>query len=234
MGGLVEEYGCNAILCPIGTYSTDGHESGAESGCVPCGDGFPYLGATSCSTDSTKKETWEILAGFYLAMGGDKWEQRDGWDVFDNLFNGETLEELERANMTICTGWYGILCEDGVPTRLSLPDNSLFGVIPRIIFDISWSVFDLSDNNVQMEDLTIIRHPEALTSLILSNVKIQSLEGIEKLTRLEQLYLDGLDIGDVLPSSLFALSRLKTLHLQHGHFTGLLSTNVGKLNQLER
>jgi Leucine-rich repeat (LRR) protein len=234
MGGLVEEYGCDAILCPLGTYTTDGHAAGAESACTPCGDGFPYLGATSCSTDFADQEPWEILAGFYLAMGGDKWDQRDGWDVFDNLFDGETLQELEMSNMTICTGWYGILCEGGVPTRLSLPDNSLFGVIPRLIYDISWSVFDLSDNNVQMEDLTIIRHPEAMRSFIMSNAKIQSLEGIEKLTNLEQLYLDGLDIRDSLPSSLFDLTRLKTLHLQHGHFTGLLSPSVGKLDKLER
>jgi Leucine-rich repeat (LRR) protein len=234
MGGLVEEYGCNAILCPIGTYSIDGRETAAESACVPCQDGFPYLGATSCSTDPTNQQPWEILAAFYLAMGGDKWDQKDGWEVFDNLFNGETLEELEMVNITICTAWYGILCQDGLPTRLSLPDNSLFGDIPSIIFDLSWTVFDLSNNNVQMEDLTIIRHPESLTSLIMSNIKIQSLEGIEKLTQLEQLYLDGLDIRDGLPTFLFDLTRLKTLHLQHGHFTGLLSTNIGKLQKLER
>lgn len=234
MGGLVEEYKCNAILCPIGTYSAAGRETGEETGCVPCGDGFSYLGATSCSTEAANQEPWEILAGFYLTMGGDKWDQKDGWEVFDNLFNWETVEEFEKANITICSGWYGILCQDGVPTRLSLPNNNLFGVVPRMIFDISWSVFDVSDNNVQMEDLAIIQNPEAVTSFVMSNTKIQSLEGIERLTKLEQLYLDGLDIKGGLPSSLFGLTNLKTLHLQHSHFTGNLPTSIGQLDRLER
>jgi Leucine-rich repeat (LRR) protein len=234
MGGLVEEYGCNAILCPTGTYNVGGHETGGNDGCIPCGDGFPFLGATSCSTSPANQEPWKIMADFYLAMGGDRWDQKDGWEVFDNLFNGETLEELEMANITICTGWYGILCREGIPTRLSLPNNNLFGVVPRTIFDISWSVFDLSDNNVQVEDLTIIQNPDTLTSLILSNAKVQSLAGLERLTNLEQLYFDGLNVKGGIPNSLFDLTGLKTLHLQHGEFTGVLPSSVGKLTQMER
>ncbi|KAG7337090.1 RHS repeat-associated core domain containing protein [Nitzschia inconspicua] len=234
MGGLVEEYGCNAILCPMGTYSVDGHETGANAGCAPCRDGSTYLGATSCSSDEAIYEPWETLARFYLAMGGDKWERKDGWEMFDTLFDGETSEELAIANITVCNGWYGVLCHEGVPTRLSLPNNNLFGVVPRGIFDISWSVFDLSDNNVQMEDLSIITEPDELTSLILSNTKVQSLSGIERLTKLQQLYLDGLTIKGAIPNALFDLTGLKTLHLQHSAFTGVLPTEVGKLKHLER
>lgn len=234
MGGLVEEFGCDAILCPNGTYSLDGRETGADTGCLPCGDGFPHLGATSCESDDTNQEPWEILAGFYLAMGGDKWDTKDGWEVFDSLFDGETLEELEMANITICKEWYGILCREGEPTRLSLPDNNLFGVVPNTIFDIPWTVFDLSNNNVQMTDLAAIRKPYQLTSLIMSNTKIQSLSGIEKLGKLEQLYLDGLGVKTSLPIELFDLTALKTLHLQHSGFTGMLPAEVGKLRRLER
>ena len=234
MGGLVEEYKCNAILCPVGTYSSEGREVGNDSECRPCDDGFPYLGATKCSTDAKNQDPWELLAGFYLAMGGDKWEKKDGWEIFDNLFNGETLDELEQANVDICDGsWYGILCHNGVPERLSLPNNNLFGIVPEMIFAIEWTVFDLSDNNVIMEDLTIVLHPKALTSLILSNVKVRSLEGLAGFTNLEQLYLDGLEIEGALPDELFELTKLKTLHLQHGSFGSALSPRIGNLVNLE-
>jgi Leucine-rich repeat (LRR) protein len=233
MGGQVEEYKCNAILCPLGTYSPEGREIGADSECRPCADGYPYLGATKCLTGSTNQEPWEILAGFYLAMGGDKWENKDGWEIFDNLFNGETFEELEQINIDICNGWYGILCHDGVPERLSLPNNSLFGVVPKMIFEVKWNAFDLSDNNVIVDDLTIILHPKALTSLILSNVKVNRLDGLANLGNLEQLYLDGLEIEGTIPDVLFDLTNLKTLHLQHGKFDGALSTKIGNLVNLE-
>jgi hypothetical protein len=184
-------------------------------------------------TGSTNQEPWEILAGFYLAMGGDKWENKDGWEIFDNLFNGETFEELEQINIDICNGWYGILCHDGVPERLSLPNNSLFGVVPKMIFEVKWNAFDLSDNNVIVDDLTIILHPKALTSLILSNVKVNRLDGLANLGNLEQLYLDGLEIEGTIPDVLFDLTNLKTLHLQHGKFDGALSTKIGNLVNLE-
>jgi hypothetical protein len=167
-------------------------------------------------------------------MGGDKWENKAGWEVFDDLFDGETMEELEERNIDVCNGeWYGLLCRDGVPTRLSLPGNDLFGSVPKEVFEIPWTVFDLSNNNVQMEDFSIIENPKNLTSLIMSNAKITSLGGIGNLNNLEQLYLDGLDIKDNLPDSLFDLTALRTLHLQHGGFKGPLPTMIGKLTQLQ-
>ncbi|KAL3925499.1 MAG: hypothetical protein SGILL_000366 [Bacillariaceae sp.] len=231
MGGLVEEYKCDAIMCPIGTYSSEGRQIGTDSECRKCDDEFPYFGASQCFSDDANQQPWEVLAFFYLSTGGDKWENKDGWEIFDNLFNGETLEELEQIDVDICNGWYGILCRDGVPERLSLPKNNLFGVVPNMIFHIDWSVFDLSDNNVEFESLSAV--PKTVESLILSNAKVRSLDGIAGLSNLEQLYLDGLEIQGELPNALFALTELKTLHLQHGKFQGPLSSAIGSLVNLE-
>jgi Leucine-rich repeat (LRR) protein len=233
MGGLVEEFKCDAILCPVDTYSPEGRAVMDGDECRPCADGFPYLGAQTCLSDTSGEEPWQILAAFYLSMGGDKWTHKDGWEVFDDLFDGETIEEFEDMKVNICDNWYGVLCQNGVPTRLSLPDNDLFGNIPENIFDVAWEMFDLSDNNVQLESLVMVKNPENLTSLILSNIKLQSLDGIRDLKNLEQLYLDGLSIEEPLLDNLFDLTDLKSLHLQHGSFTGTIPTLIGRLTKLE-
>ncbi len=235
MGGLVEEYKCDAILCPAGTYNKQGRVVGddEDDACRPCDDDHPYMGSSTCLSDPANQKPWEILAAFYMAMGGDKWENKDGWEIFDNFFSGETIEELEDLEIDICDGWYGILCQDGVPTRLALPGNELFGVIPEFIFSIPWTVFDVSDNNVQMDGFDIVENSDQLKSLVLSNIKLISLDGISKLQNLDQLYLDGMNIAGPLPDSLFELTNLRNLHLQHGRFTGTLPTLIGKLKELE-
>jgi hypothetical protein len=235
MGGLVEEYKCDAILCPSGTYNQQGRVVGddEDDACKPCDDDHLYLGSATCLSDPNSQKPWEILAAFYMALSGDKWTNKGGWEVFDNLFSGETMEELKELDIDICDGWYGILCQDGEPTRLALPGNQLFGLIPEFIFSIPWRVFDVSDNNVQMNDFDVVgESSDHLTSLILSNIKLMSLDGINKLSNLDQLYLDGMNIGGPLPDSLFELTHLRNLHLQHGRFNGTLPTFIGRLTGL--
>jgi Leucine-rich repeat (LRR) protein len=234
MGGLVEEYKCDAILCAKGSYSIMGRSFSDINLCLPCADDYPFLGATSCDSKTSQDEPWKILAEFYLAMTGGKWTLRDGWQIFDNLVAGDTTDDLENLEIDICDGWYGVLCKDGTLTTLSLPQNELFGTVPDSIFSISsLEVLDLSDNNIQMIDLKGAAKATDLKSLILSNVKLQSLEGIGYMTKLQSLYLDGLNINGTLPDELFRFTALKTLHLQHGHFTGTLPTQIGLLTQLE-
>jgi Leucine-rich repeat (LRR) protein len=233
MGGLVEEYKCNAILCGENSYSLEGRADSEETTCKPCPDTYPYLGAKQCSTDASQQTPWKVLAGFYLAMAGEKWTIRNGWEIFDTLVNGGVTEDLESLDIDVCDGWHGISCEDGEVTRISLPKNELFGNVPDAVFSFaSLEVFDLSNNNIQMKSLQGAARATGLKSLFLSNIKLESLSGIGDLGLLEQLYLDGLNILGTLPDELFGLTGLRTLHLQHGSFTGTLPTLVGKLTQL--
>lgn len=59
MDGLVGEYGCDAILCPKGTYSERGRQESEAETCLPCRGGEeygPYLGATDCIADLDYEE----------------------------------------------------------------------------------------------------------------------------------------------------------------------------------
>lgn len=235
MGGLVEEYKCDAILCGKNSYSLEGRTIADDSTCQPCSDDYPYLGAETCSTDASQQSPWKVLAGFYLAMSGSKWTVRTGWDAFDILFDGGVAADLEAMNIDVCAGFYGVTCnEDGEVTRISLPKNEMFGSIPPTVFTLpKLEVFDLSNNNVEMKDLRSVGRAEGLSSLVLSNVKLDSISGVGDLKLLEQLYLDGLNIQGTLPDELFDLTNLRTLHLQHGSFAGTLPPLIGQLTQLQ-
>jgi len=50
MGGLISEYGCSSLLCPIGTYNPLGRQT-ADAVCEPCGTGCFY-GEFTCKTDT--------------------------------------------------------------------------------------------------------------------------------------------------------------------------------------
>jgi Leucine-rich repeat (LRR) protein len=233
MGGGVEEYNCDAILCGKNTYSEQGRSVNDDDICQSCNDDYQYLGATTCSTAPSQREPWRILAGFYLALTGDKWEVKDGWEIIET-FNENGLPENSDVEVDVCNGWYGVICDGGEITEISLPQNGLFGTIPDSIFALpSLQVFDISGNNVQITDFKAATEAKNLTSLVLSNVKVQKLEGIGGIEGLRLLYLDGLDTKGPLPDELFDLTNLRILHLQHGSFSGPLPSGVGQLSNLE-
>ena len=77
-GGLTRQYGCDGVICPLGTYSDPGHATHSE-GCKPCPEGKTtmYLGSSSCEEVSNE----DILAMLYEVMGGEQWgaEYQGGW-----------------------------------------------------------------------------------------------------------------------------------------------------------
>lgn len=225
MGGLVERFGCNAILCGKDTFSRNGRADDAGD-CIPCNDNSPYLGASTCS--SAALDPWEILAFFYQSMSGYKWTENGGWSIFVD-------GPVNVSNSDICDTFYGIGCDGDRISNISLHDNELFGTIPDSIFSLSsLRVLDLSNNNIEMAEMSGAAQAQALKSLKLSNVKIRSLDGIANLTSLEELHLDGLSIVEPLRPGLFQLTNLKVLDLQHSKFEGTMPTFLGQLSQLER
>jgi Leucine-rich repeat (LRR) protein len=50
--GAVQEFGCNAILCPAGTWNPLGRQTSEESACVDCGKG-KFMGSARCGRSST-------------------------------------------------------------------------------------------------------------------------------------------------------------------------------------
>jgi hypothetical protein len=68
-GGLTATYGCDGIICPLGTFSEIGHATDANPGCIPCPEGLTsmYLGASNCEAISDHA----ILNMFYDVLLND-------------------------------------------------------------------------------------------------------------------------------------------------------------------
>jgi len=66
--GQVGQYGCNALLCPPGTFNPFGRQLSGGFPCWQCGTGesAPYYGSQSCSADATTSfdqlNTQDVLA----------------------------------------------------------------------------------------------------------------------------------------------------------------------------
>jgi len=105
-GGLTRTYGCDGVICPLGTYSSRGRAIHSE-GCKPCPDGEStlYLGAYDCEVVGDH----DILAMFYNVMyvGSSNAMQQHQW------------KDPEGDNW--CT-WKGITCDsDGKIQTLQFP-----------------------------------------------------------------------------------------------------------------
>mmetsp|Transcript_31397 Transcript_31397/g.46126 ORF Transcript_31397/g.46126 Transcript_31397/m.46126 type:complete len:139 (+) Transcript_31397:68-484(+) len=107
--GRARQFGCDAVLCPLGFYSDAGYAS-AGSGCKSCPDGEStmYLGSSKCRKFTQR----DFLSMFFDVMGGESWpvERKRGW--------------LEHS-LSECH-WAGISCdEDGIVNGLDFPINGV-------------------------------------------------------------------------------------------------------------
>lgn len=111
MTGLVEQFSCDAILCPAGTHSEDGKQT-LQSSCQPCsgaGASSPYLGQTSCLGRQQELGAWRILPEFYQALQGQSWINRDGWSTIDTVLQNKKLSDIDKSDLDYCN-FYGVTC----------------------------------------------------------------------------------------------------------------------------
>ena len=104
-GGLTRSYGCDGVICPLGTYSDIGHASHSE-GCKPCPEGETtmYLGSSKCRHFSEA----DILSILFDAMEGYVWNEAEKCKWKDKSVN-------------LCK-WAGISCDqDGEIESIRLP-----------------------------------------------------------------------------------------------------------------
>jgi hypothetical protein len=105
-GGSTKQYGCDGVICPLGSYSEVGYAVDKHGGCAKCppGESTVYLGSTEC----VKFLPRDILSLFYDVMQGDTWPEmhRDHW-------KDPTVDFCE---------WGGVVCDDtGELMSLSFP-----------------------------------------------------------------------------------------------------------------
>lgn len=171
--------------------------------------------AYDCSTATGLPQTeCEALVALYTATGGDTWYTRTGW----------------LQTTTPCT-WYGVTCEAGRVTRLSLLSNHLSGALPPQIGDLTaLKGLYLWDNTVSALPAEI-GNLTALTWLDLENNALVSLPPqIGNLVALEYLFVDYNALTAV-PPEIGDLASLRSLSLA-GNALTTLPPEIGNLSTL--
>ena len=242
MNGMVELYGCDAILCPLDSFSETGRQEDEEELCTPCESGTEFMGATTCDDEVTVEVNDElaILAEFYLALKGPEWDEADGWDAFVEMESPEdlTLPTYRSMDIDPCTDFKGIVCENDHVVEISLPDNGLEGLVPSSFFDLpQLEVLDLSGNEIRLaRDFGFgdIGNAASLRKVDLSSNDIQSFSGIGAAINLEELVVDDAYFfnEEGLSEELFQLKSLKTLHMQFSGLKGTIPKAISGLTNL--
>jgi Leucine-rich repeat (LRR) protein len=239
MSGLVEQYGCAAILCPAGTSNSQGLQMSDEDPCAPC-ESIPseFLGATQCGPPPPPPEMG-ILAELYLALQGSQWEEKEGWDSLDSRIKNGDVSGADLTGLDPC-GFHGVICSNDAQVEiLALSNNGLRGKIPSSVFLLpALEVLDMSYNYVDMDEesggFEALKDAKKLLRLKLSHTNIASLDGIGQGTTLDEIFLDGSDFESSLPMELFDLTNLKILHLEASFLTGALPVDISRLTSLTR
>lgn len=219
MKGALASYGCDAILCPIGSYSNLGRQALDYMPCEPCDSSTiaPYMGSTSCiKRDEYQEKERSALITLYNATGGSHWRKRDNW-----------LTKLD-----VCT-WFGVRCERDQVVGLALADNNLTGSFPSIVLELPFlEELTLSGNNIAFT-FDLIAVAKTLKQLHLNNTLTKSLRGIGSAKNLTILNLSGNQFEQSIPTELYQLRLLRELDISLSSFQGTLSPEIANLDALE-
>ncbi|KAI2508081.1 hypothetical protein MHU86_6373 [Fragilaria crotonensis] len=236
MSGLVEEFGCDALLCPKKTWSIEGRDT-EKSDCTEC-DSAQFFGSTECaSAPVLPTPDWLALAKLYQATNGEHWNISTGWEVLDDVFDTTDWEETNATSFFVCT-WHGVDCSNGKVQGVNLKNNGLVGTLPTEIFNLEGlKELDLSLNTIELDavlGLSAIANAKDLLQINLSGTKISTIAGISEAPALTSVYLDSLELpAGPFPTELLALTGLHLLHMQFSGLTGYLPTEIGALNKLK-
>eukprot|EP00548_Thalassiothrix_antarctica_P005946 CAMPEP_0194147756 /NCGR_PEP_ID=MMETSP0152-20130528/27565_1 /TAXON_ID=1049557 /ORGANISM="Thalassiothrix antarctica, Strain L6-D1" /LENGTH=1116 /DNA_ID=CAMNT_0038848801 /DNA_START=119 /DNA_END=3469 /DNA_ORIENTATION=- len=215
---LVETYGCDAILCPVGRYSPLGRRTKSNN-CQGCESGF-FLGQKTCVDQDDKR----ALRSLYLETGGDHWHKNNGW-----------LED----GVDVCD-WFGITCYEndiqysGRVKIIDLANNGLIGRVPESIYAMNaLTKINLSWNRIVFQ-FSSLSKSTSLHILNIGHTDTTSFEGIEEGNSFFKYFMaDHLGLDGTIPKEILGNTHLRVLSLANCGITGTIGTEIGALKDLE-
>lgn len=228
MDGLMAT-GCDALLCPVGTYSDYGRRTRTQE-CKFCDHvtmNGEYFGSMSClAVFPQYQDDRAKLQEIYEFANGNNWTNNKNWN---------------NADVSICR-WAGVTCDDSEDSagdenvaELVLPSNNLQGTLGSMVFYMPrLRKLDVSGNQV-MITFRDIGDSESLESLNVKNTEVVDLDGLGKATQLKELILsDNSFFGQPFPTDIYQLTELTVLEMANAGFSGSFwPTGLGKLSKLE-
>ena len=249
-GGIIcDDCNANSELNYVGGYACFVKQIDNPFGNLPstqyynqAGDEFDY-GYGYASEELT------ALTSFYMSMDPLRWDKATGWSTLysegndDEYYNIYILDELN-----YCDDFYGVVCENNRVTEIRLPYNRLSGGIhPAILKLKKLKVLDLSGNDVWFEGeynlegeykqerygFAGLENAESIEELDMSGTRTTSWKGISKCTNLKNLYLNNLEMEEVLSDEIYELVNLVEFEAKSSDIGGMISSKVGKWTNLK-
>lgn len=160
----------------------------------------------------------QALAALYSSTGGPQWNDHTGW----------------MATLTPCS-WYGVTCQAGRVTQLTLEDNKLSGPLPDQLSNLTQArEISLPLNRLSGSIPTSL---SALTLLTTLNLSDNQLTGpipaqVGTLAALQTLNLADNLLSGPIPQELAGLAALHVLNLAANDLTGPVPAWLGGLTNL--
>jgi len=252
---IVEEFGCDGLLCPPGTFQPSGAAS-IVGGCQPCpktklAEEFTpklstVLGRSSCESarylvgdqnvDGVVSPR-EALRFIYFELNGEEWG--------DKYYDWRDLK-VKECDLT------GITCTNGMVTKIDLSEAHLCSNgksksttadqcigLPAEIKHLSATLLEL---HAPRRRFLCGNLPSELGEL--TNLRVLDLQGCPllsgmiptefgKLTNLQHLDLSDGSFNGTLPSEMFAMTSLEKINLSLNEFEGPLPSEIGNLKRLK-
>jgi Leucine-rich repeat (LRR) protein len=225
LGRLPQISRCNAILCPPGTWNEFGKET-VEEKCKECGKDTVTFGQTKCGDAQRESREKEILDGLFSMTGGRYWTKpHDNW-----LKPGVSVCQREGV---VCSGDNG---DEQHVLEIDLHDFGLRGTIPSDIWELSQvSTLRFSFNAVSVS-FQGIANAKALRILDMGHCHLRNLDGMQEAPQgLAEIHLSANQFEATLPREIFELTGIVyQLFLNNNHFSGRLSSEIGKLTHLRQ
>jgi len=242
---LMQQFGCDAILCPPGTYHPEGAAS-VHGGCRQCKrSSSKLLGATQCENDNSFLvgdidgdgivSPREVLRLLFVETDGEQWG-----DKFKPWFNLR-VNQCDLAGVT-CVGseiakidlTEAALCTDGQGGGGD-PDNC--PGLPAELGNLSTlEILLLNDRHhlkgtipTQLGKLSRLKYLDFSNCDGLSGTVPSELG---KLSALRVFNLSGARLNGTIPESLYSLHELEKLWFSKNVFTGTISSRIGQLTSV--